>query len=56
MSTVRQGFTAEDGKTPAEVAAIVLDAIRANRFWIISHEGVRETLQRRFDEILDNAP
>jgi NAD(P)-dependent dehydrogenase (short-subunit alcohol dehydrogenase family) len=56
VATVRQGFTADNGKTPAEVADIVLDAIRTNRFWIISHEGEREGLQRRFAEILDNAP
>jgi NAD(P)-dependent dehydrogenase (short-subunit alcohol dehydrogenase family) len=53
---VKDSFTGDAGKTPAEVAAIVLDAIRTNRFWVITHEGERASLQRRFDDILSGAP
>lgn len=56
IATVRRQFAREaGGKTPDEVAALVLDAIRTNRFWIITHEE-RPSLQRRFDEILAAVP
>jgi NAD(P)-dependent dehydrogenase (short-subunit alcohol dehydrogenase family) len=53
---VRDSFTGEGGKTPDEVADIVLDAIRTNRFWIITHAGERASLERRFTDILSGAP
>ena len=34
---VEQGLRGADGKSPAEVADVVLDAIRTDRFWIITH-------------------
>jgi NAD(P)-dependent dehydrogenase (short-subunit alcohol dehydrogenase family) len=53
---IRDGFTGPTGKTPAEVAAIVLDAIRAGRFWIITHPGERPTVETRAATILDHFP
>jgi NAD(P)-dependent dehydrogenase (short-subunit alcohol dehydrogenase family) len=53
---VQASFASPTGKTPAEVAAITLDAIRTDRFWIITHEGERASLERRFADILANAP
>jgi NAD(P)-dependent dehydrogenase (short-subunit alcohol dehydrogenase family) len=53
---VQASFAGPTGKTPAEVAAITLDAIRTDRFWIITHEGERASLERRFADILANAP
>jgi NAD(P)-dependent dehydrogenase (short-subunit alcohol dehydrogenase family) len=40
---------AEVGKEPVEVAAMVVEAIRANRFWILTHPEWVEVLQRRLD-------
>jgi NAD(P)-dependent dehydrogenase (short-subunit alcohol dehydrogenase family) len=55
-TAVRESFTGDSGKTPAEVADIVLDAIRTNRFWIVTHPGEDAILRRRFDEILSSVP
>jgi NAD(P)-dependent dehydrogenase (short-subunit alcohol dehydrogenase family) len=38
---------AEHGKDPAEVAAMVIDAIRTNRFWIVTHPGWFEVMAAR---------
>lgn len=32
---------------PADVAAAVLYAIRANRFWIITHQATQDRIRRR---------
>jgi NAD(P)-dependent dehydrogenase (short-subunit alcohol dehydrogenase family) len=32
---------------PADLADMVVDAVRANRFWLITHEVTRERLRRR---------
>ena len=53
---IRDGFTGPDGKTPAEVAAMTLDAIRADRFWIITHASARAALEARFASILADIP
>ena len=44
------------GMSPHEVAAKVLDAIRANRFYIFSHPEHREEVREVFDEILADFP
>jgi hypothetical protein len=38
---------ANRGKDPAEVAAMVLDAVRTKRFWIITHAGWFDVLEAR---------
>ena len=38
---------ANRGKDPAEVASMVLDAVRTNRFWIITHPGWFDVLEAR---------
>jgi NAD(P)-dependent dehydrogenase (short-subunit alcohol dehydrogenase family) len=53
---IRSGFTGPDGKEPDEVAAMVVDAIRNDRFWVISHADLRPTIATRFAEILDAIP
>jgi NAD(P)-dependent dehydrogenase (short-subunit alcohol dehydrogenase family) len=53
---IREGLVGEDGKPPSEVAAMVLDAIRRDRFWIITHASARPTLERRFTSILGDVP
>jgi NAD(P)-dependent dehydrogenase (short-subunit alcohol dehydrogenase family) len=53
---IRDGLVGEDGKQPAEIAAMTLDAIRNDRFWIVTHASARPTLERRFTSILDDVP
>jgi NAD(P)-dependent dehydrogenase (short-subunit alcohol dehydrogenase family) len=53
---IRNGFTGPAGKEPEEVAAMVVDAIRRNRFWVISHDDLRESIERRFAGILEATP
>ena len=53
---IREGLSGADGKTPAEVAAMTLDAIRHDRFWIITHASARATLEARFASILADLP
>ena len=38
---------AEQGKDPAEVAAMVVDAIRTDRFWIVTHPGWFDVMAAR---------
>jgi len=40
---------AEIGKEPAEVAGMVVDAIRTNRFWILTHDEWGDVMRRRVD-------
>jgi NAD(P)-dependent dehydrogenase (short-subunit alcohol dehydrogenase family) len=53
---IRASFTGPTGLTPAEVAIRTLDAIRARRFWIITHPGERPVVEARFAEVLANFP
>ncbi len=45
-------YLATAGKDPATVAALVVAAIRANRFWILTHPEWTNILQRRVDAIM----
>ena len=53
---IRSGFTGPGGKEPSEVAAMVVDAVRKNRFWVVSHGDLRPALEHRFAEILEATP
>jgi NAD(P)-dependent dehydrogenase (short-subunit alcohol dehydrogenase family) len=53
---IRDSFTGPSGLTPAQVAELVLDAIRAKRFWIITHAGERPVFETRVTDILANFP
>jgi NAD(P)-dependent dehydrogenase (short-subunit alcohol dehydrogenase family) len=46
------GYLASAGKDPAAVAALVVAAIRANRFWILTHPEWTDVLRRRVDAIM----
>jgi NAD(P)-dependent dehydrogenase (short-subunit alcohol dehydrogenase family) len=46
----------EAGMEPDEVAAKVLDAIRANRFYVFTHPEHKDELREVFDEILADYP
>ena len=54
--TIRDSFTGPTGLTPEQVAARVLDAIRAGEFWIITHPDERETVETRFATVLGGFP
>ena len=54
--SIRESFTGPDGLTPAQVAARVLEAIRAGRFWIITHPGERTAVESRFTGMLADFP
>jgi NAD(P)-dependent dehydrogenase (short-subunit alcohol dehydrogenase family) len=53
---IRDSFTGPSGLTPAEVAATTIDAIRAGRFWIITHPGERPAVEARFAGVLSDFP
>jgi len=53
---IREGLFGPDGKSPDEIAAITLDAIRNDRFWIITHPSARPALEARFAAILADIP
>ncbi len=53
---IRSGFTGPSGKEPDDVAAMVVDAVKTNRFWVVSHADLRPALEHRFAEILGATP
>jgi NAD(P)-dependent dehydrogenase (short-subunit alcohol dehydrogenase family) len=53
---IRESFTGPTGLTPAHVAAQVLDAIREDRFWIVTHPGERPSVEERFTTALGAFP
>jgi NAD(P)-dependent dehydrogenase (short-subunit alcohol dehydrogenase family) len=55
-AAIRAGFTGPGGKEPEEIAGMVVDAVRTNRFWVVSHGDLRPALEQRFAEILDATP
>lgn len=44
------------GTEPAEIADIVLQAVKENRFWILTHPGYNELLSQRTEWMLGTAP
>jgi NAD(P)-dependent dehydrogenase (short-subunit alcohol dehydrogenase family) len=52
----RATFTGPTGMTPEAVAAMVVNAILTDRFWVISHGDLRPSLEQRFTEILAATP
>ncbi len=53
---IRDSFTGPTGQTPATVAAAVLEAIRAQRFWIVTHPDERPSVEARAARILASFP
>lgn len=54
--SIRDSFTGPSGLTPEAVADRTLDAIRADRFWIITHPGERPVAEARFAAIMADFP
>jgi NAD(P)-dependent dehydrogenase (short-subunit alcohol dehydrogenase family) len=56
MRSMIQGLV-DNGKDPADVADMVLDAIRTGRFWITTHDSTIPRARNRWDAIAgDGAP
>ena len=53
---IKDGMTGPGGKEPEEVAEMVVDAVRTNRFWVVSHGDLRPGLEHRFADILEHVP
>ena len=53
---IKDGMTGASGKEPAEVADMVVDAVRNNRFWVVSHGDLRVGIEHRFADILEHVP
>lgn len=53
---IRDGLSGPDCQAPEQVAARVLDAIRHDRFWILTHASTRAALEARFASILAAVP
>jgi NAD(P)-dependent dehydrogenase (short-subunit alcohol dehydrogenase family) len=45
----------EEGSTPAYVADAVVDAVVAERFWVIPHQEFLDVVARRWETIIDRA-
>ena len=54
--SIRRSFTGPTALTPAEVAVRTLEAIRAGRFWIITHPGERAAVEARSVDVLAHFP
>jgi NAD(P)-dependent dehydrogenase (short-subunit alcohol dehydrogenase family) len=52
---MRSGFGTPGSLSPRAVADQVVDAVRSDRFWVVSHQGFASTLEERFAEILEAA-
>jgi hypothetical protein len=53
---MRAGFAGPTGKEPIDVARMVVDAIRNERFWVISHGDLQDVVARRHAEIDEATP
>ena len=53
---IRSGFTGPDGKEPEEIAGMVIDAIKNDRFWIITHNDLQSTIEGRVAGMLAAIP
>jgi NAD(P)-dependent dehydrogenase (short-subunit alcohol dehydrogenase family) len=53
---VRSSFDGPAARSVEQVAEAVLDAVRANRFWVITSGEMQELVSSRHDEITDATP
>jgi NAD(P)-dependent dehydrogenase (short-subunit alcohol dehydrogenase family) len=53
---IRSGFTGPNGKEPEEIAARVIDAIKKDTFWVITHNDMKPMIERRLDDIRQAIP
>ena len=53
---IKDGFTGPDGLEPEAVADQIVDAVLADRFWVITHSDLTPAFEIRFAEIMAHAP
>jgi len=53
---IGDGLTGPDSVQPAAVASMVLDAIRRDRFWVVTHASAAPPLEARFAAIRSELP
>jgi NAD(P)-dependent dehydrogenase (short-subunit alcohol dehydrogenase family) len=53
---VRSSFDGPAARTAEQVAGTVLDAVRENRFWVITSGEMKELVTSRYDEIISAMP
>jgi NAD(P)-dependent dehydrogenase (short-subunit alcohol dehydrogenase family) len=53
---VRSGFSGPGARTADDVAALVVDAVLHDRFWVITSGEMRDGIAARFAEILEDMP
>lgn len=53
---IRSQFTGPTGKEPEEIAAMVLDAIKNDRFWVITHNDLAPMIEARMNDIMNATP
>jgi NAD(P)-dependent dehydrogenase (short-subunit alcohol dehydrogenase family) len=53
---VRSSFDGPAARSAEQVAEAVLDAVRANRFWVITSGEMQELVSSRYDEMSDATP
>jgi NAD(P)-dependent dehydrogenase (short-subunit alcohol dehydrogenase family) len=53
---IRSQFTGPTGKEPEDIATMVVDAVRKDRFWVITHGELRPIVAARTADILDAMP
>jgi NAD(P)-dependent dehydrogenase (short-subunit alcohol dehydrogenase family) len=53
---VRSGFSGPGARTADDVAALVVDAVLHDRFWVITSGEMRDGITARFAEILEDMP
>ncbi len=53
---IRDSFTSSIGKSAAAVADLVVDAVLEDRFWVISHGGMEEVFEARFEGVRAACP
>jgi NAD(P)-dependent dehydrogenase (short-subunit alcohol dehydrogenase family) len=56
LAAMKAGFSEPTSLEPEVVAALVVDAVLTERFWVISHGDLRDSFERRFAEILAATP
>ena len=55
-TAIKDSMTGPTGKQPDEVAAMVVEAVRNDQFWIVSHGDLRAGVEHRFADILEHVP
>jgi hypothetical protein len=53
---VLSGFSGPGARTADDVAALVVDAVLHDRFWVITSGEMRDGIAARFAEILEDMP